>query len=205
VAIFRLKTFGHQQAGTAWSFTMHTTGATGESATIAPILADAVTLLWQGPPTPGSSLQQLYNTGAGVDGVRVDELDSAGKNVATAQTNLTLAGTSSEESLPPQIAMVVSERTATPTRGGRGRIFLPAPIVTESVGQRILSASKTEVLNAALLMFSHLEDAGLGCVLVARDHLTVTPVISLDVGDVFDTQRRRRNKLFEVRSAGTIS
>jgi hypothetical protein len=204
VAIYRLKTFGHQQAGTAWSFTMHTTAGPGEAASIVSTLADAISLAWTGPPTPGSSLQQLYNTGAGVDGVRVDELDSLGKNVAAAIQDLTLAGTSSDESLPPQVAMVVSERSATPTRSGRGRIFLPAPVVTESVGQRILSAAKGEVLNAMLAAFGLLNDAGLGAVLVARDHFTVTPVISLDVGDVFDTQRRRRNKLFEVRSSGII-
>jgi len=204
MSIYRTTVFGRFVSNEIFNWTWHTTGVTGMASAVAIAMGDAVTLMWQGPPTPGSSLQQLYDAGTNVDGVRSTELDSLGKGVAQAQVDLTLLGTGVDEPLPPQIAIVVSHRTAVPTRAGRGRIFLPAPMVSTITDQRLQATPRAQVLAAAKAALDHLNTAGFPVVVYHRNDNTSDPITSIDVGDVLDTQRRRRNQLAEVRVSAAI-
>lgn len=205
MAIYRITVSGHGITQEEWNFTIHVEMVTGQAAILATLAADAVTLAWQGPPTPGSSLQQLYATTTLVDGVVVDELDNAGKNVSQGRANLALAGTAVTEPLPPNVAIAVSLRTATPTRAGRGRFFLPAPVIGNVVNQLLPATPRGQILNAALAMLDHLKDNAAQPVIYHRLSHLGTPIITCDVGNVFDQQGRRRNQLVEARVSGGLT
>jgi len=205
MAFYRGTVKGHLEGGEIFNFTIHFSGVTGQAATGATELADAVTLMWSGTNTPAGNITALYPAAIGVDGVVFDELGDTGRNVEQGRASLALVGTGTDEPLPPQCAMVVSLRSNTPTRAGRGRFFLPSPVVTTVVDQRLDSAAQTDVLNGALAMLNHMNGLGLTPVVHHRFDPTVTEVVSIDVGDVFDTQRRRRNKLVETRVSHNLS
>jgi len=204
MAIYRTTVRGRFVSGEIWNWTWHHTGVTNQAAVLASIAADAVTLMWQGPPTPASSLQQLYDAGTNVDGVRCNELDSSGHNVSEGVVDLALLGTGVAEPLPPQVAIVVSERTDVPTRFGRGRIFLPAPMVSVLIDQRLGATARAQVLAAAHAGLSHFQTNSFPVVIFHRNSGTFDQVTHIDVGDVLDTQRRRRNQLAEVRVSTNI-
>jgi len=205
MAFYRGTVKGHLEGGEVFNFTMHFSATTGQAATGASELADAVTLLWSGTNTPAGNITALYPAAIGVDGVVMDELDSSGHNVSQGRQSLALVGTGTDEPLPPQNAVVVSLRSNTPTRAGRGRFFLPSPVVTTVIDQRLDSAAQTDILHGAQAMLNHMNGLGMTPVIFHRFDPTVTEVVSIDVGDVFDTQRRRRNKLVETRVSATLA
>lgn len=110
---------------------------------------------------------------------------------------------SSTPNLPLQCAVVCSLRTPINTRRGRGRVYWPA------VGLTVTAAGKLNLANAPSLqtnfrtMFTEIANAWpetgeLDLAVVSKVGDTVTPVTQLRVGDVIDTQRRRRDALVEV-------
>jgi hypothetical protein len=196
---------GHLEGGEIFNFSMHFSGVTGQAATGATELADAVTLMWSGTNSPAGNITALYPASIGVDGVTFDELDSSGHNVQQGRAALSLVGTGTDEPLPPQCAVVVSLRSNTPTRAGRGRFYLPSPVTTTVIDQRLDSAAQGDILHGALAMLNHMKGLSLTPVVFHRFDSTVTGVVTIDVGDVFDTQRRRRNKLVETRVSATLT
>lgn len=103
--------------------------------------------------------------------------------------------------MPFQCAPVVSLRTATLSRAGRGRFYAPSLAVDQIAQGRMVAGAQTALADSALAMLQAVEAAGLAVVIYHRGAGTTTPVVSLDVGDVIDTQRRRRNKLIEARTS----
>jgi len=205
MANYRITTFGHMISGEQFNWTWHGVMVTGQAAVIATRAADAVTLMWNGVAAPADDIKQLYDNGTVVDGVKVDELDNLGKNVSQSVAALALAGTGVAEALPPQVAVCVSLRTVLPTRGGRGRFFLPAPIVSVLNSQLLSSSARAIVLAAAGAALDHMNGlSGFDIAVYHRDLKTATSVIRIDVGNVLDTQRRRRNHLVESRILHTL-
>lgn len=117
------------------------------------------------------------------------------------------AGTASGNALPPQTAEVMTIRTATPGRSGRGRFYLP--MLTTA----ILPAEATiPAVTRGLLVTPFGE--------YCQDLQALTPAINVgvwsrvlhsfsgatevDMGSTFDTQRSRRNKIVEARTRFTI-
>jgi len=205
VAFYRGTVKGHLEGGEIFNFTMHFSGVTGQAATGATELADAVTLMWSGTNSPAGNITALYPATIGVDSVVFDELTSAGNNFQQGRASLSLVGTGTDEPLPPQNSIVVSTRSTTPTRAGRGRFFLPSPVVTTVIDQRLDSAAQTDVLNGALAMLNHMKGLSLVPTVYHRGLNSGANIVSIDVGDVFDTQRRRRNKLVETRVSATLT
>jgi len=205
MAFYRGTVKGHLEGGEIFNFTTHYSAVTGQAATGATALADAVTLMWSGTNSPAGNITALYPAAIGVDRVVMDELDSSGKNVSQGRASLSLVGTGTDEPLPPQNAVVVSLRSDTPTRAGRGRFFLPSPVVTTVIDQRLDSAAQTDILHGAQAMLNHMIGLSFQPVIFHRFDPTETDVVSIDVGDVFDTQRRRRNKLVETRVSATLA
>lgn len=130
------------------------------------------------------------------------ELDPAtGKQLTGAENTRADVGTSAAETLPFQCAPVVSLRTATLSRAGRGRFYAPSLAVDQVAGGRLLTAARDSLADAGLALVQGLTAAGGNVVIYHRSLGTTTPVTSLDVGDVIDTQRRRRNQLVEARTS----
>jgi hypothetical protein len=103
--------------------------------------------------------------------------------------------------LPFQCATVITLVTASATRHGRGRFYLP-PLGVGVLDTGRLSAAATGSLELAFTsFFDVLSTAGLSVVVRNRSGHVSTPVTEARVGNVIDTQRRRRNKLIETYTA----
>lgn len=199
MAFYRGTVKGHLEGGEVFNFTTHYRAVTGQAAAMATDLADAVTLMWSGTNTPAGNITALYPATIGVDVVVVDELDAAGRNVQQGIATLALVGTGTDEPLPPQCSPAVSLRTNNPTRAGRGRFYLPSPVVTTVLDQRLDSAAQNDILHGALAMLEHMKGLSWDPCIYHRGPNFADDVVSLDVSNVFDNQRRRRNKLVPVR------
>ena len=128
--------------------------------------------------------------------------------VAEAAIPLPIAGTGTSTK-SPQAALVLSLRTSVPGPSGRGRLYWPALAVgldsNFRVNPTITTAAATgaatylEALSAAIR-----DNAGLFpwtqvlLAVVSPTRALKTPVTRIQVGDVLDTQRRRRDALPEV-------
>lgn len=128
-----------------------------------------------------------------------------GKQVNTSESTLALAGTGVAPMVPPQCAVVASLRTALATRAGRGRCYLPSPAVaTVTTGGKLTGAARDALALAMQHGLQGLVTAGYKPVIYHRTTRTSDDVVSVDVGDVFDTQRRRRDKLSEARTSHAL-
>jgi hypothetical protein len=119
-------------------------------------------------------------------------------------------GTSVNSSLPPQISVVVSTRTANQTRHGRGRFYLPPPRAGSNLQPNGTLNSTPGVANLITSTASAMNtlNTNPGQVVVAHFNGTAMEgfdVTSIKIGTVFDTQRRRRNKVPEVYTTSTIT
>lgn len=133
-----------------------------------------------------------------------DSLDSydayfytGGVAVTHEQASVAHAGTSSGSTHPPQIAVVMTLRTAVATRSGRGRIYLLASGVTIDPTTRRVSLSQVGAAVDGLAQFLRGVDASGGgtAVVVSQTHTSFSPIVSVDADQIADTQRRRRNAL----------
>lgn len=179
--------------GEIWSFRLHSEGATS--------LAAAQTA-WDDAITAFGSVAYLATLCADVGFTETStaELDVAtGRQLTRVESPRTEVGTSVAACLPFQCAPVVSFRTASATRAGRGRMYAPSPAVDQQDGGRLTVGAQGALADAAQAMLAALSSAGLEPVLFSTTALTRRAITSLDVGDVIDTQRRRRNQLVEQR------
>jgi len=185
-------------SGFPWSFTLHTSGALavgdaegGWSSAIGEWWTDADGLYT-------SDVKIIETTTATLD-------QPTGKQITKAMTAHTLAGVDvAGVLLPPQLAVVVSLRTSLASRAGRGRFFLPGPS-SGALSAGKLSAATVGTLSTAVgTMFAALSASSLQPVLYSRKAHTVNDVISYDIGNVMDTQRRRRDGLTETRVSGNV-
>lgn len=105
--------------------------------------------------------------------------------------------------LPTECAPVVSVRAGN-TASKRGRFYLPPPSVTVvNTSGRLTSAFCSDVATAAVDLFDTGEYSR--GVVYSRSTSSYSVVTSVDVGDVVDAQRRRRNRLTESRTSEPVS
>lgn len=121
-------------------------------------------------------------------------------------------GASGSSPLPPQLSVVTSHRTGQIGRKGRGRMFIPGPATGTMVNSVIASSAVSGFLAAQV---AFLEGVMIGTLTPDNPH--VRPAIigapwtqyalitSVDVGNVFDTQRRRRAQLLEARTSAAVT
>lgn len=181
--------------GEVWSFGLHTSGSLA--------LAAAQTA-WQTAVTAFFSTAYAATLATTTEATEAStaELDAGtGKQISKVSDPVNFAGTSTAESLPFQCAPVVSFRTALATRAGRGRIYAPSLAVDQLADGRMTAGAQAALADSAAAMLSSLNGAGMSPVLFSRTTHATQQILRLDVGDVIDTQRRRRNKLVEVRTS----
>lgn len=141
-----------------------------------------------------------------VTGVRVEARTVGGVLEALGEANrgTPAAGTSSG-SHGFSAAMVMSLRTALPGASGRGRLYWPACGVTmNNLTLRINAADITAALTGIKTYLSGIDTdieatlAGAASLVVwSRKSAVLTAVNSIQIGDVLDTQRRRRDVIVE--------
>lgn len=198
MALFRHVASGTYPGGEVWSFTLHTQGA--------PTLTAAETA-WVAAINAGwaAGLNARYSTQMSLTGTATASLDVAtGKQISRVADVLALAGTAAAEPLPAQCALVVSLRSAFATRSGRGRFYLPAMSTGVMTTGKVGGAAMTAIVAGIKALMDTLVAAGLTpCILNVTTHVT-TVVTTFDIGNVIDTQQRRRNKLVEVRTSSPL-
>jgi hypothetical protein len=190
MALYRFVASG-TTPGETFSFTMHAEGSlsTGDAAQA---FDDALTACWA----------------AGMDDITTPEVDLTLASAATidpttdgqitrVENVLALTGVNVGEMLPFQCATVISLLTDSATRHGRGRFYLP-PLAVDTLENGRVNAATLVILDTAwTAFFDSLNTDGVTPVVRNRTGHISTTVTSARVGDVIDTQRRRRNKLTE--------
>lgn len=193
MALYRHRVVG-TTPGEQWSFTLHSTGTVPvETANIT--WAQAVAAMWTG------GLDALVSSQVSIiERTTVTINEQTEGQIARADDDAQLPGVATDSMLPFQVALVVSLSTTLANRHGRGRFYLP-PLTAASLAQgRLAPAAQTTVASSVQALFSGLNGGNLTPVVRDRVGHISTVVTSASVGDVFDTQRRRRNKLVEERA-----
>lgn len=125
---------------------------------------------------------------------------------ATAPVGAGIAG-SGTPTMPPQCSQVITLRTALAGRRNRGRIYWPRLVGTMTAGLKITQSQSLADDFAALLRAFENDGSTTGAYQIAVYSAageTLTPVSSISVGDVVDTQRRRRDALQEIRLSANL-
>lgn len=202
----RVSILGSAPSGEVWSInpTFDPTGEFpgGVNQTLLDEAADAIAAL-----NPGTQLTNMMSVALTVTGARLEVRDDVTngligisvqqRDVAWAGTGSPLRGTSS--------ALVFSLRTNTPGGSGRGRLYWPAVGMPVENTTRFSSANTLVALNNMATYLHAMEDAlatafdTIGFDLAVRSRTTSsTPHVNkLGVGNIIDSQRRRRDKMLE--------
>lgn len=140
--------------------------------------------------------------------VKVSEVTKAtGVVVATLNGTVSFPGGNIEGPLPPQCSAVVSLGTLLAGASHRGRYYLPSPYAGSVVASGRFRGDDLDNLVAALVLAHTEESSALGepiLVVYSRKLHSTTAVQYLRIGDVVDTQRRRRDKLIETYHIATL-
>lgn len=141
---------------------------------------------------------------------RIADVNSAGLTVRAAERGLSpvLSGSSSSSCLPPECAIVASFRTTVPGARGRGRAYQYPMDITyvDSAGQ-IPSTQRTAVAQAwsdLLSTWNADADTPQACVISNVANLA-SPITSVEVGSVWDAQRRRRSSIPEAYASVAVT
>src|SRR4051812_22012377 len=134
-------------------------------------------------------------------------LDSAGRasEVAEVPVDSVQAG-SGNSMLPTSVACAVTLRSARAGRSYRGRVFMggfSAAVVNGFTG-RLTTDARDGLLQAVQMFLRGMRTAGYVPVVLSPTKSAATPITALDIGDVFDTQRSRRNGFGEVRTRAVL-
>lgn len=187
-----------------WSVTMVSTSTESEAAANA-TWSSGWSAFWG-----ATGVAALFPTGTTLTEVTTSTANAAFRQTTKTTGTLTLVGTGTT-SLPYQVAEVVTWRTASATKWGRGRWYLPAmDTTTLATGGFLLStAAVTTIvdgLNAALAIWV----PALQFQILHRHNTltgpladTLTPVTAGDVSDKYVIQRRRADKLVPARQTLT--
>lgn len=157
-----------------------------------------------------TSLRALLSTSGSITGWRVETHQEDESISAVAENNYATAVLGSGSATKsPQDCVVFSLRSGTPGARGRGRMYWPALGCTLGTGFKISGPAPAAIAGDAKALLNLIGDqlnAELAAnSVVATVELAVrsqvahdnNPVIRLQVGDVMDTQRRRRDALVE--------
>lgn len=154
------------------------------------------------PTAVTSQLSNLLSTQGKITQVKTYEYEAVGQPAdrsGAASVNFSGGAT---PAMPLQTAMVLSLRTGRAGRSYRGRLYWPAQGASVMSGGRFSSSDHTGAVADVVLMLQAFADAwpatgAIVPVIVSASQNAVTPVTSVQVGDVPDTQRRRRDALVE--------
>jgi hypothetical protein len=156
VTDYKCTVHGQYPGGRPWSFGVRVT-SNQTLAALSTTWNSAVSAAW----TDGThGLQAIYHTTTSVEFTRVAVLNGLQREVQTQITPLVLAGSSSDTSLPWEVAMLVSLRSAYVGKHNRGRFYLPAIVEGVVVDNVIASSTCTRVRDAVAAMLGAIRADG---------------------------------------------
>lgn len=183
------------------------TGAPTAAQALARFQTNVVDTIW---PSGAGGIKAQFSAGVILTNVQTRVVNSStGRVQSTAQAAYTRAGTSGGNPLPAEVSVVLSLRTGFSGASFRGRLYLPPPTISanNSNGRLDTTAQGVLVTSLAAAMVAMNADVTYGTadvVVWSRKLLIPTVVVSIDMGDVFDAQRRRRNSLVESRTSASV-
>jgi hypothetical protein len=206
MTVYRHRIIGHGVNAELWNTTLHTESSTG--------LGDASTAMYDFLDAIGTGpLAARWSTGVAIESFVTDQLDDdTGDNVnQNGVAGLGWAGTAVDKPHSPRDCVVISLKTALPTRRGHGRMFWPAPTVASTdANGKLTNAAAVEFADefgAALttlaattrpVVYHRAVKAPLTIPRTIPRPILVTPtwtvITSLGVGDRLGTQTRRNNQ-----------
>lgn len=155
--------------------------------------------------TVPTGVRQMFNSATAITGTRVEARSRTGVLEAQAEAPRASGGGGSGTATHPfQTSFVTSLRTQYPGAQGRGRLYWPATgILLDSTTLRVTSTVVASTLTGVKTFLTDIQSAV--AVSAGPAPLTVWSrtgsafhgVTSLRMGDVLDTQRRRRDALAE--------
>jgi len=201
VALYQHRFSGVTAAGENWMFTWWAnssrTAANAQGAAVT-----WITTLFDGA-TAGNGLEDHMATTVGLRTITTVEVDVAtGVQITRLDTGLTRNGLSASNTLPSDCTVVVSLRTTTPTRSGRGRFYLPPGIVADVTATgRVLADFVTDITASLSSAWTGYNSASDRPVVYSRKQRVTRNIASFNIGDLFDTQRGRELNLVEARTS----
>jgi len=154
-----------------------------------------------------TGLRQTLSASASRTGARVEVRDDTTDNliaisIQASTTAFTGIGTMTN---PPQTALVASIRTDTPGASGRGRLYWPSLTsvigtdgrVTAGVSGPFLTDMKAYLLGIRSDLATAFPTIGFDLSVRSKTTHTTPHAVRIQVGNVLDTQRRRRDNLPE--------
>jgi hypothetical protein len=127
---------------------------------------------------------------------------AGGGQTELAEATVNIPGTAAGNSLPPIVALVVSLRTALANRRGRGRLYLP-PLASSSLTTlgKVSTTTVTDINTALTTAWTGYNTGTDRPVVYSRTSGTFQNITSFNIGDLFDTQRRRDSAVAETRAS----
>lgn len=158
--------------------------------------------LWAGA-TAGNGLEDHVTAEVGNDSVTTVTIDVlTGLQSARVDTAQAIVGVAAGNALPADVALVVSLRTGLANRRGRGRFYLPQPAASQlTTNGRVLADFITDLsasLDAAWTTYNTATDIP---VVYSRTARATQPIVSFDIGNLYDTQRGRESSQVEARTS----
>lgn len=183
----------------------------GGSPTAAQALArfqtNVIDTMW---PSGAGGIKAYFNSTTVLSQVQTRIIDGTnGRVQSVASASYSRSGTGGGIPLPAEVSIVVSLRTARAGASYRGRLYLPAPqtsivLSTGNIDSTAVSTIATQIANAFIAMNADVTYTSAGVLVRSRLHNTTEDVTSVDVGNVFDAQRRRRNSTGESRTSVAV-
>lgn len=162
--------------------------------------------LWNGA-TAGNGYKDHCTADVAMNLVETSEFELLnGHLLRKRSTGQLIAGVAGGNALPADCCVVVSLRSELPRRSGRGRFYLPQP----SAGSVTLDGRvAADLINDTLAALT----AAWGAYNTGVDRPSIyskspvpimRPIVSFNIPDSFGTQRRRENKVGDVRTTATM-
>jgi hypothetical protein len=165
-----------------------------------------------------SVLGPMWPNEVGATQTITDQLDANGlHNIAQLSSSISGVGTGAGATLSPRSCVVIGLRSSVPTKAGRGRMYWPAPDGSHQLGTGNLSSTDASAISTGfstrlstfkltsqpiILHRGHDADEPLGSPLVPS---TWDNVVTVTVGVVLGTQRRRTNRVSNSYAATTVA
>jgi hypothetical protein len=199
----RVSILGALPSGEKWSVNPHfICDPTGDELTYAQVTTIATGIA--AAIMPNTVLGQ-WSTGTTLIGCRVEARGSSGnlENVVERLKTTPQVGSGTTPH-PYQTSVVQTLKTATPGASGRGRLYWPATgVALDAASLRIIPSAVSSLLTglnaylAAVLVEIRATAPASSLVVFSRKNDVLSLVNATAVGDVVDTQRRRRDSLIE--------
>lgn len=161
--------------------------------------------VWNGA-SAGNGYKDHCTAGTSMTSVITAEINVAdGKQLARREDAQVIPGVAAGNALPADCALVVSLRTALPQRTGRGRFYMPQPAASNLTATGRVAADLIGDLMASLAAAWGAYNTGLDKPVIYSPTFRLTRTITAyNVGDLYDTQRRRENKVTEARTTANM-